>query len=60
MRVRFIHSRSNFMFDNIQRFKKWSIKISDTDKGRLSPPVIGSDGTIYVNSTSNKIYAINI
>lgn len=40
--------------------EEWSIKISDTDKGRLSPPVIGSDGTIYVNSTSNKIYAINI
>ena len=26
--------------------------------GRLAPPVLGSDGTIYVSSTANKIYAV--
>lgn len=38
----------------------WIIKLSDTDKGRLSPPVIGSDGKIYISSTANKIYAVGI
>jgi outer membrane protein assembly factor BamB len=26
--------------------------------GRLAPPVISDDGTIYISSTANKIYAI--
>ena len=38
----------------------WMIELSTSDKGRLSPPVIGSDGTIYISSTANKIYAVNI
>lgn len=35
--------------------ENWSYNVSH---GRLSPPVLGSDGTIYISSTANKIYAI--
>jgi outer membrane protein assembly factor BamB len=42
--------------DNGAQFiQNWSYNVSP---GRLSPPVIGSDGTIYISSTANKIYAI--
>ena len=35
--------------------ENWSYNVS---YGRLAPPVIGDDGTIYISSTANKIYAI--
>jgi outer membrane protein assembly factor BamB len=35
--------------------ENWSYTVS---YGRLAPPVIGDDGTIYISSTANKIYAI--
>ena len=34
----------------------WIYKISS--KSRLAPPVLGSDGTIYISATDNKIYAV--
>lgn len=34
----------------------WGIKVAN--QGRLAPPVIGSNNTIYITSTSNKIYAV--
>jgi outer membrane protein assembly factor BamB len=34
----------------------WSIKVASL--GRLAPPVLGDNNTIYITSTSNKIYAI--
>jgi len=40
--------------------ENWNLQISNTANERLSPPVIGSDGTIYINSTANKVYAINV
>jgi outer membrane protein assembly factor BamB len=30
----------------------------DIGPGRLAPPVLGSNRTIYISSTANKIYAI--
>jgi len=35
----------------------WVINVAD---GRLAPPVLSSDGTIYISATDNKIYAIRI
>jgi outer membrane protein assembly factor BamB len=34
----------------------WSIKVASL--GRLAPPVLGSNNTIYITGTSNKVYAI--
>jgi len=46
---------------NIDNYTEdWKLQISQTANERLSPPVIGRDNTIYINSTANKIYAINI
>jgi outer membrane protein assembly factor BamB len=46
---------------NIDNYtENWKLQISQTANERLSPPVIGRDNTIYINSTANKIYAINI
>ena len=33
----------------------WEIKV---DAGRLAPPVLSNDMTIYISSTANKIYTI--
>ena len=33
----------------------WVINVAD---GRLAPPVLSNDGTIYISATDNKIYAI--
>ena len=35
----------------------WVINVAD---GRLAPPVLSNDGTIYISATDNKIYAIRI
>jgi len=46
----FLHSLSD------QGTENW---IYDTgDVGRLAAPTLGADGTIYVSSTANKIYAL--
>lgn len=40
------------------KFKEiWNIEVSQ-NKGRLSQPILGTDGTIFVTSTDNNIYAI--
>jgi outer membrane protein assembly factor BamB len=35
----------------------WSYPV-DNGTGRLAPPVLGANRTLYVSSTANKIYAI--
>ena len=46
----------SFGFAQSQPLKKWSFKTG----GRVSSsPAIGSDGTIYVGSWDNKLYAMN-
>jgi outer membrane protein assembly factor BamB len=43
--------------DNGSSFtENWAIQVCSP--GRLAPPVLGDDGTIYISGTSNKIYAI--
>ena len=46
--------------NDIDYTENWNLQISNTTNERLSPPVISSDGTIYINSTANKVYAINV
>ena len=43
--------------DNGSSFKEnWALQVCSP--GRLAPPVIGLDRTIYISATANKIYAI--
>jgi len=37
----------------------WEFETGDSDYGVRSSPAIGSDGTVYVGSYDNKLYAIN-
>ena len=46
----------SFGFAQSQPLKKWSFK---TGGHVFSSPAIGSDGTIYVGSWDNNLYAIN-
>ena len=41
---------------NPDKTSRWEIKVSAG--GRLAPPVLSNDGTIYISATDNKIYAI--
>ncbi len=36
----------------------WEFKTGDSEYGVSSSPAIGSDGTVYVGSGDNKLYAI--
>ncbi|MAE32472.1 MAG: hypothetical protein CMO43_12940, partial [Verrucomicrobiales bacterium] len=53
----FIHCASlGFAQSQWRTEKKWAFK---TGGSVYSSPAIGSDGTIYVGSTDNNLYAIN-
>ena len=46
----------SFGFAQSQSVKKWAFETGDRV---FSSPAIGSDGTIYVGSIDNNLYAIN-